>query len=293
MVERAVNELKSIIYSDKIILNYPKHYARDNKVNLHYYHAEWQKEAIGNECNVGDYLSEVIVRWMCANKKIDFDQTIPQKKHLYAIGSILQMGYQNATVWGTGFAFELGGIRKKLHMPLVRKLDIRCVRGPKTRKTLLKLGYSCPENYGDPALLLPLMYRPQKLSSVDYLIIPHYSMENEIRKKYGDKHVLSMNTMNYQYVIDSIYSAQKIISSSLHGLIIADAYGIPAIFCQDRDNKFNYKYEDYYESTERIFCPVHDIETGLKTDTCKLERSKLKKMQNVLLNQFPEDLWGG
>lgn len=290
-LERLSRELICIKNAEKILLNYPEHRVDCNKVNLHYYHAEWQKYSTGKDCNIGDYLSEIIVKWMCTNRGIDFGCTIQETKHLYAIGSILQMGYQNATIWGTGFAFELNSVRRIPHMASFRNLDVRCVRGPKTRKTLIDLGYSCPQVYGDPAILLPLMYQPRTLPKTDYLIIPHFSMETETRLKYGNQHVLSMNTRNYTDVIDRICSAEKVISSSLHGLIIAEAYDIPAVFYQDRAERFNYKYEDWYGSTGRSCNPIANVETGLNMNVSKLSRGKLKEMQEVLFETFPEDLW--
>ena len=218
-VERIVREIKCIANANSIILNYPEHRAQENRVNLHYYHADWQPNGKMTDCNLGDYLSEVIVKSLCLNRGIDFRKELPVSKHLYAIGSIIQMGYQNATLWGTGFAFEVNKIRALPHRS--RKLDIRCVRGPKTRKILLEMGFECPESYGDPGVVMPLLYKPNVREALDYLIIPHFQAEAETRKQYGDLNMLSMNTNNYQGVIDRICSAKKVVSSSLHGIILA------------------------------------------------------------------------
>ena len=233
-VGRMVNEAISISKANSIILNYVNH-KTEKKVNLHYYHADWQDGVVSN---LGDYLSEVVVDWLCKQKGIERNKTIDKTRHLYAIGSILQMGYQNATIWGSGFVFEMSGIRTILQRN--RKLDIRCVRGPRTRRTLKSLGFDCPPYYGDPGVLLPLIYMPKKQDKSDYLIIPHFSVEDAIRTKYGDSHILSMNTKDYISVITKISSCEKIVSSSLHGIILAEAYGVPATFFQDRQERFSY-----------------------------------------------------
>lgn len=111
-IERFLNEYKCITQRNSILLNYPEHKVQQNRVNLHYYHADWQDNVL---CNLGDYLSEVIVLWMCKEKGIQFDKEIEETRNLYAIGSILQMGYQDATIWGSGFAFEMNGVRAYLH----------------------------------------------------------------------------------------------------------------------------------------------------------------------------------
>ena len=91
VLKRLGREFESISNADRIIVNYPEHKAEENKVNLHYYHAEWCDRE--TDSNLGDYLSEIVVRWMCDQNGIDYEENIPNRKHLYAIGSILQMGY--------------------------------------------------------------------------------------------------------------------------------------------------------------------------------------------------------
>lgn len=288
-IGRFFKEIECILNADTIILNYPEHKAEENKVNLHYYHADWCDREI--DVNLGDYLSEVVVRWMCKQNGIDFDKNVQKKKHLYAIGSILQMGYQDATVWGTGFAFELGNLRGLPHRR--KKLDIKCVRGPLTRGELLKLGYNCPEIYGDPAILMPLIYWPGKSKHMDYVIIPHYSVEDQTRQEYGDDHIISMNTKDYGGVIDRICASDKVISSSLHGIIIAEAYGIPAVFYQDRPQRFNFKYEDWYESTGRMNVkPLGSIKSSLKENIELPSARRIKEMQEKLIDTFPHSMWG-
>lgn len=292
LIEKLSNEMVSIARRDNIILNYPKHKVKNKMVNLHSYHPEWEiGETVDN--NLGDYLSTVIVEWLCKIYGVDQNKMLPTTKHLYAVGSILNKGYQNATIWGSGFAYKLRGIRAVLHYFPYRKLDIRCVRGPLTRQMLKELGHSCPEVYGDPVVLMPMIYSPKVGSKLEYTIIPHISKEREIRQIYGNKHVLSMNTQDYKTVIDTICSSKIVVSSSLHGIILAEAYGIPAVFIQDRDEKFNFKYEDWYQSTGRECRRVKTIEEGLKVDLFPIEKGKLDIMKDVLVNNFPKDLWGG
>lgn len=68
---------------------------------------------------------------------------------------------QDAVVWGTGCTKEPEkNINNIIHQKYMRKLDVRAVRGPKTKGALDKLGIKCPEVYGDPAMLMPLIYQP-------------------------------------------------------------------------------------------------------------------------------------
>jgi hypothetical protein len=123
------------------------------------------------------------------------------------------------------------------------------VRGPYTRKRVLELGGKCPEIYGDPALLLPLIVDPSK-KEFDVGYVPHKIDFAFIFNNFKNKNIISLNTRNYKNVIDKITKCEKIISSSLHGIICAHAYGIPAAWVAS-NNKLkgdDIKFKDYFES---------------------------------------------
>lgn len=288
MISRVFHEVQSIVFSNRIILDYPQIQANDNSVNLHYFFAGDD----GEHKNLGDYLSRVVVEWMLAQKQLSLDTWVGEKRDLYAIGSILLMGHQNATVWGTGMPFEPSKIRGMFHSKYCRKLDIRAVRGPLTRQVLLKLGHECPEVYGDPAVLMPLIYAPKnREKTIKKLIIPHFSMENLAEAFQDEDKILSMKTNDYQYVIDTICSSEVVISSSLHGIILAEAYGVPAVFYQDRPERFNYKYADWYQSTDREMRVCADLAEARGSKPMLLP--DVNEMQEKLMNTFPYDLWIG
>ena len=110
---------------------------------------------------MGDYLSPVIVNHMLQSYGLRQDVIVERTRHLYAVGSILAHGYQNATVWGSGL---LNGNTKKARLYLhMQKLDIRAVRGPLTREVLIRNGKKVPEVYGDPAIIMPDIYNPSSI----------------------------------------------------------------------------------------------------------------------------------
>ena len=141
---------------------------------------------------------------------------------------------------------------------------------------------------------MPMIYRPKEAVHTDYVIIPHYSVEDKTRSEYGTDRIISMNTKDYASVIDRICASNKVISSSLHGIILAEAYGIPAVFYQDREQRFNYKYEDWYQSTGRnCVSPCDSIDSAMKKTTDKSASGRIKDMQDQLIETFPKYLWGG
>ena len=172
-----------------------------------------------------------------------------------------------------------------------RHLDIRAVRGPLTRQVYLKLGHKCPEVYGDPGILMPLIYQPSNTKKTkDFMIIPQYTTENEIRKYYPDKLIISMNSNDYKSVIDKIVSCKVVYSSSLHGIILAESYGVPAVFFRGIHPIIDFKYKDYYASTGRYNVAMpNSLSEAFKTEPPELPN--LKKLQQGLLDSFPYDLW--
>lgn len=264
--------------------------AKKKCVNLNWWHIEYNNNA---EQNLGDMLSEVVFDFLCQYYNIDKNKTIKKTKHLFAIGSILYFGLQDSTVWGTGSLFPLKPtISNKIKQRLIRKLDIRAVRGPKTRDSLMELGISCPDVYGDPALLLPLFYTPNLVGTKDkVLVIPHFEDNVDITN-FENVVTLNMKTKNWKRSIDLIASAKLVISSSLHGIIIAESYGIPALFLCTSGIKSIYKYADYYYSTGRYELPiVKTIEDGLMYDITKIEKIDFSQIQKKLIDSFPRDLW--
>lgn len=109
--------------------------------------------------NLGDTLSRVVVEWMLSRKGLSLDSKAKKTVQLFAIGSGITHSYADATIWGNGVEYAPSRrIEKFLHRKPHRKLDIRAVRGPLSRDVLMSLGHDCPERYGDPAILMPLIY---------------------------------------------------------------------------------------------------------------------------------------
>lgn len=275
-------------------------FIRRNRINLGDLESAVEKEPVhlhywrycGEEKqNLGDYLSAVVVLHM---EKINGvcvrGDTSHLVRHLYAVGSILQAGYQNATVWGSGFIQDpLGsGLTRLLHSSRLRKLDIRAVRGPLTRQALLALGHQCPEIYGDPAILMPRIYQPSHIEKTrKYVAVQHY-----VDKSSCDNTV-DILTSDYRGFIDQLCSAERVISSSLHGIILAEAYGIPAVLYRPAEAECElplFKYEDYYQGTGRNSFPIAStVDEALSLTPCELP--DFTEQADALAAAFPRDLW--
>lgn len=202
--------------------------------------------------NFGDALNPILLKELTNNNIVHVPTEFYHKIHLLGIGSILQISNNQSYVWGSGF------ISNNASFYYSPPKKIFAVRGPKTKDKLNRMGIFCPEVFGDPALLMPFIYKPKIIKKYKYGIIPHYSNKNDewlkSVKTLDEITIIDVMDSNPLKVIDKINECEIILSSSLHGIIIGDAYNIPAYWL-----KFSigvgiddFKFYDYFESVNRF-----------------------------------------
>jgi hypothetical protein len=220
-----------------------------------------------NKENFGDLLSHYIVKNL-TDKNIKYVKHPSMRrykyflKHYLTIGSILEVANEKSIVWGSGI------IRKN---DFIKKAKFLAVRGPRTRKRLLELGYHVPPSMGDPSILLSDIYRPNKNTPMfDYGIIPHYEDFNDVQQKFKGESkikVIDLITNDVEQTINEILDCKQIISSSLHGIIVPHTYGIPALWVifSDKLGGDKTKFYDYFESVNLNFknefqCDINNLD---------------------------------
>lgn len=233
--------------------------------------------------NMGDLVGPYLYAARNGGKfPIQKDPSSTPESVLLTCGSILQpqLVLPNSVIWGSGIITTRVAFAKK-------PKSVLAVRGPITRAALLRHGIQCPEVYGDPALLLPRFYMPRDLTKKYKVgLIPHY-VDYEIFKllfsNIDGVHVIEMD-QSVEGVCDEIVKCEQTLSSSLHGIIVSHAYGVPGGW-MDTKNKLwgdNVKYFDYFASvghTDKIkLKPVH-WET-LKGKDCQQLSSLIASVPN-------------
>jgi len=266
------------IFRNKLSMNkivYKKHC-----MNLEY----WK-----DHTNIGDLLSKTVFDYMIERNNIDINKPVKSFTHFLGIGSIIGIKEFDAIIWGSGvntiaFANKIYSKRKYV------KYDIRAVRGPITQQILLNCGYDCPNVYGDPAILMPLIYKPNCKKKYKVTAIIHFFEKNV--KKIDGVNYLNVATKDYKNFIDVIASSEKVVSSSLHGIILAEAYGVPTVYIGTRKDEF-LKYYDYYWSTERYSVKVaNNVEEAIEMSPMHLPSDEIyRRIRNDLINAFPTDVW--
>ena len=259
-----------------------------------------------------------IVRWLRHNSYLCIGTLLDGKKYKDS----------HTIIWGSGCS----GADRGLPTPQ----RVLAVRGPKSREYLQSQGIDCPEVYGDPALLLPLVYIPRemfkvqgskfkdnssflsqreaihetrnqkqetmryRLGIIPHVVDLHHPVIEEIREKHADE-ILIIDLAHYKKwtdVIDQICSCERILSSSLHGLIVSDAYQVPSCWIEltGKISGGYFKYLDYAASVSRIFSAPMLIESfAVFADVVEhadsyfscAEAKKIKELQQGLIAAAP------
>lgn len=212
--------------------------------------------------NWGDDINYWLFREICEQPIVMYSQSVLnrlfRRKHILGIGSIIGMcSSRRSIIWGSGF---LDTSIRNINLPA----EIRAVRGPLTRKKLIEMGIDCPEIYGDPAMLIKKIYNPKVKKRYQIGIIAQHRLidQETARRIFGQSDQLHyIDIVNYgewHTFIDEILSCNAIISSSLHGLIMSETYGVPSVWMELPTNDFDkrIKYYDFYQSIGKECKPL-------------------------------------
>jgi hypothetical protein len=170
------------------------------------------------------------------------------RRKVLAVGSVLHHVAQKDVVWGAG-VLRAGTIE------LPNDARVLAVRGPLSRGMIRG---DVPEVYGDPAILVPLIFTPQESKRFRVGVVPHYRDRGVFA--YADPAIAEIDvTTDWRDIVTAIVQCETVLSSSLHGLIVAEAYGVPAVWVRlsDRVARQDIKFDDYYLATNRD--PVRPI----------------------------------
>lgn len=257
----------------------------------------WWNANIGGKQNVGDLLSKYVVEKL-TKKEVYYVNKWGLDK-LVAVGSLIDYHnlYSKSYIWGTGtmrsspISFQdkrenwLNYLFKRQSM----RSKICALRGPVTGKIIERLGFEDPEVYGDPALLLPNYFSPEiKEKRFSVGLILHWSQEvklNLVEKENllqsGIKLISILRSTNEEIeeFIEEIASCEMIFSTSLHGLIVSQAYKIPTKWCRLAQSEIHpeasLKFKDYFLGTNQEI--MEPIDLSLEVESLK----KLRSINNI------------
>lgn len=198
--------------------------------------------------NAGDLCSEYLLT------SYGYPYVINNKSpNLYMIGSIIGM-CKKAIICGAGYS------NPDETNKLLQPKDFYLVRGELSKQ---KCGNSNIP-IGDPGLLVSKFLdgrNKQKTHTIG--VIPHYVDWQFVTSKPLPKtyKVIDIRTNNFTRLFNEILSCDYVLSSSLHGMIFAHSFGIPAM---------QFKYNELYSKNDFKFKDYYSVYEDKLADICKV-----------------------
>jgi pyruvyltransferase len=196
--------------------------------------------------NLGDSLSAVMVSALSGKRVHHVGFAQPETK-LVAVGSIAHAIHGGeAVIWGSGVSIR-GGVLAQ-NVPRTH-YDVRAIRGPISARHLRDFGIPVPEIYGDPVWLLPSIFNEPVEKRYELGVIPHIQdidgfgpdarpPKDSVRYRIDPADAGSVVIINTWHeptwegllaTLRLMLSCKRIVSQSFHGVVIAEAYGIPVL----------------------------------------------------------------
>lgn len=186
--------------------------------------------------NFGDLLTRY---WIEKLTGVKVDWIHQDSAQLFGCGSIIERMPENYS----GIILGSGMMHRHEDRPDLRGADIRAIRGPLTAE---RIGTDAP--YGDFGLLFylekhDLAFKSDGAERHPVGHLPHYAVPEE---QIGHRIDIMAGVEN---VVAEVARCDRLISSSLHGIVLADALGIENKWIESRDVCGDgFKFRDYAAS---------------------------------------------
>ncbi|MBF4995508.1 polysaccharide pyruvyl transferase family protein [Arthrobacter gandavensis] len=213
--------------------------------------------------NFGDAVGPWLARHLSGLTPVNGFRRGLRTPALATAGSIAGWLEQDGSqIWGSGLMAPLEG-ESLARLRSLKGVRVSAVRGRNTRTELLrKTGWDFPAVYGDPALLLPQFLAAGGTGTGDIAVVPHLDHRDCLEKAAGPGVTVVDVREGVEAVVGKIAGSQACISSSLHGIIVAQAYGVPWVWLRISDRVISgdrYKFEDFFTTLDASGVRAADV----------------------------------
>ncbi|WP_439595642.1 polysaccharide pyruvyl transferase family protein [Falsiroseomonas sp.] len=212
-------------------------------------------------------------------------------QRLMTVGSVIQSARHGDVIWGSG----CNGARAELRNA-PGELHVYATRGPISMDLLRRRGFDTGRvtQFFDPASLIPHIFAEEiarlRAAAADQpreeiLIVPHYRDQLAMRRLYPE-HAARIQSPDCQLftMMARMLRCELVVSSSLHGLIVAEALGVPAIWHRPLMGEDELKFTDYYLGTDRW----HILRAETLQEACRATPMPLPQLDGpAMLATFP------
>lgn len=234
--------------------------------------------------NAGDLFNRDLIRW--AYPGVSVDNTANEGRRLLLVGSIAHTARAGDVLNGVGC--KRADLPPSIDLPLT----IRGVRGPLSVDALVAAGHDTSglRFLGDPGLLIGKVF-PDAVStpaeSNRQIFLPHYRERTSFPSHVRGVPVVDIDA-EPEDVAREIARAERIHTSSLHGLIWAHAIGREACLVQPMTEESEFKYRDYLSSVSAELRWSTDIESSLRSAPLRVGNDLDRMIDEISLPSLEE-----
>ena len=205
--------------------------------------------------NFGDALGPIVVSAI-SGRRLRKQPFVSGETRLSSIGTIAQ-NFSGGTVrlWGSGLDAISPGLNVDeggYHLPASTRFVVAACRGRHTRRILAENGVESPEVFGDPGWfanrIWPEHARQEKIHDIGVVLhltewaerrpgaalkpqLRRYEVPEDLAGRIAFINPITRRSVDgVGEVVGAIGRCRRILSTSLHGLVVAEALGIPAFY---------------------------------------------------------------
>ena len=194
--------------------------------------------------NAGDLLNTYLLRKLFPLAKLN-PSTKGRSQKLFLIGSTIDKAEKGDVIFGAGVWYP-----ERTNI-FYKDLRVFGLRGPRTYDLLKKMGVDLKDVKFmiDPGVIAARIYesetKEQKGSNNRLLYIPHHAHRIKNIRPRIDADFFDIDCKPEDF-LGAIFKSSGVLTSSLHALIIANTFGIPAVLFSNTESMF--KFYDYADS---------------------------------------------
>lgn len=247
--------------------------------------------------NFGDALNPAILEYVA---KRPVKRVTRDKAEIFGFGSIMGAVRDRIRTTKTPVYVWGAGMMRPIARGFAKNVAFTCVRGPITASLL---GLDDAVAQGDPGLLAPeaLDVYPPTVKKWRIGIVPHIvhfdlPVMAQLHDALPNSTVINLLSDDVHTTLQQISECEVILSSSLHGLIVADALNIPNIWLEPKKlNKFSrFKFFDYGLSVGREMRAPMPMQQALSMtgapDIPTGYFANIPAVQQTIRDSFPAEL---
>lgn len=203
--------------------------------------------------NIGDEISPIVLGHVTGRRivfrNVDDCDGVAVGSVFYPLKAKRRRRKAPLFVWGTGTLKPKHDDYRNLW------LNLAALRGPKTWAEI----ENCPDvPFGDPGLFVREIWpQPGSLRQPGRVgIIAHHSMQHgqptrRLLDGIDGASLVSITQPDIAKMMRQVAKCSLVISSSLHGMVFADAFGVPSLFWNEAGEENEWKFRDYFAGAGR------------------------------------------